>query len=372
MQAALVTLALLALAPKADTRMIDVGGHKLRVRVMGTTSPTVVLEAGFWSTLESWSDVMPQIAKFARVVAYDRAGLGGSELGPEPRSYKQVAEELHTMLQRGGFSPPYVLVGHSMGGAHIRAFAALYKDEVAGLVFVDPFVENAFRDEKIRKLNAEQDKNMQSAPPGVRAEWRFISADSDKDSKELRSFGKPPDMPTMLLLARRDRPPNWIKLALEQYGPWIADATDAGLVVVSDSGHYIQRDAPEQVIAAIRRVVFPSADNILLKVLREQGVDAAIARYRELRKQYPPEYLPEPLLNRLGYVELRAKHLKEAIALFKLNVEMHPKGYNTYDSLAEAYLANGDHDAAYKNYRKSLELNPDNANATQMLEKIKR
>src|SRR5215831_5828939 len=107
MQATLATLVLLALAPKADTRMIDVGGHKLRV--------------------------MPEIAKFARVVAYDRAGLGGSELGPEPRSYKQIADELHTMLQRGGFSPPYVLVGHSMGGAHIRAFAHFYKDEVAGL-----------------------------------------------------------------------------------------------------------------------------------------------------------------------------------------------------------------------------------------------
>src|SRR6516165_10865752 len=128
MTGTLATLVLLALTPKVDTRMIDVGGHKLRVRVMGTASPTVVLEAGFGSTIESWLDVMPPIARFARVVAYDRAGLGGSELGPEPRSYKQIAEELHTMLQRGGFSPPYVLVGHSMGGAHIRAFAHFYKD----------------------------------------------------------------------------------------------------------------------------------------------------------------------------------------------------------------------------------------------------
>src|SRR5262245_44176596 len=141
MTGTLATLLLLAVGPKTDTRMIDVGGHKLRVRVMGTASPTVVLEAGFDSTLESWSDVLPQIARFASVVSYDRAGLGGSEAGPEPRSYKQIADELHTMLQRGGFAPPYVLVGHSMGGALVRAFAYQYKNDVAGLVFVDPFCE---------------------------------------------------------------------------------------------------------------------------------------------------------------------------------------------------------------------------------------
>jgi hypothetical protein len=365
-------LLLLAALARPETKMIDVGGHKLRARIMGASGPTVVLEAGFPATSDDWVDVMPEIAKFARVVAYDRAGLGGSEAGPEPRSFTQCAKELHTMLEHAGFTPPYVLVGHSMGGPYIRAFAHEYKSEIAGLVFVDPFAANPFRDAKLRKkIHDDMDPQMKAAPPGQQAEWRFQSAEIDKDSPMLRSYGAPPDVPMVLLVAGRNRPPGWVKWVLDEYGPWIAGATEGNLVVSSESTHYIQRDEPQVVLSAIRRVVFPSAENILGKVAREQGAQAAITRYRELKKRYPAEYLPEPLLNRLGYVQMAAKDLDGAIALFKLNVEMFPRGFNTYDSLAEAYMTNGDRVLAVKNYRKSLQLNPENVNATKRLEKLK-
>ena len=82
------------------------------------------------------------------------------------------------------------------------------------------------------------------------------------------------------------------------------------------------------------------------------------------------EYFSERILNTLGYEQLRAKHIPEAIALFQLNVEVYPKAFNTYDSLAEAYAAKGDREAAIKNYRKSLSLNPDNTNAVESLKKL--
>ena len=365
-------LLLLAALARPETKMLDAGGHKLRARIMGASGPTVVLEAGFPGTSDDWTDVMPEIAKFARVVAYDRAGLGGSEAGPEPRSLTQCAKELHAMLEHAGFAPPYILVGHSMGGPYVRAFAHEYKDEVAGIVFVDPFVANPFRDAKLRtKTQTDLAGVMKAAPPGQQAEWRFQSAEIEKDSPMLRSYGAPPDVPTMLLVAGRNRPEGWVKFVLDEYGPWIAKDTEAGLVVTPESTHYIQRDEPALVVSAIRRVVFPSAENIVGKIAREQGVEAAIARYRELKKKYPAEYLPEQLLNRLGYVRLAAKDVEGALALFKLNVEMFPRGWNTYDSLAEAYMNHGDRELAIKHYKKSLQLNPDNVNATKMLEKLK-
>jgi tetratricopeptide (TPR) repeat protein len=101
------------------------------------------------------------------------------------------------------------------------------------------------------------------------------------------------------------------------------------------------------------------------------NVAAGIARYRQLKKEQPQDYdFSEKELNALGYQLLNAGRMSEAIEIFKLNVEMYPRGYNAYDSLAESYMKNGDKELAIQNYKKSLELNPHNANATAMLKKL--
>ena len=356
-----------------QTRYVDIGGYKLRMQVAGSGNPTVVLEAGSSESLGAWSDVFSEIARFTRVVAYDRAGLGTSEIGPEPRSFTRYATELHTMLHRADISPPYVLVGQSMGAANLRAFAHLFQDEVAGLVFVDPFNEQIFRSISAKEKEeaiAREDAQAAKRSAGQQAEWRLSKGEALKDFPELRSFGKPPDVPMMLLIAGRDRPPHWVKSVLDEYGTWIAEASEGGLVVDPESRHHIQQDNPALVISAVRRVVFPSVQNALNRTIKEKGVDAAIALYRQMKQRYPVEYFNEVTLNTLGYQQLQAQHVPEAIALFTLNVEMYPNGFNTYDSLAEGYLMRGDREAAIKNYRKSLALNSKNTNALSMLKKL--
>jgi pimeloyl-ACP methyl ester carboxylesterase len=81
--------------------------------------------------------VQSAVAATTRVCAYDRAGLGWSDPGPTPRDARQVVHELHTLLDRAAIAPPYVLVGHSIGGMYVRVYAAQYPNEVAGLVLVD-------------------------------------------------------------------------------------------------------------------------------------------------------------------------------------------------------------------------------------------
>lgn len=356
-----------------QTQYVDVGGYKLTLQVAGTGTPTVVLDYGLGGSIETWSDVFPEVARFTRVVAYDRAGYGKSEPGPEPRSQTQIATELHTLLHRANIAPPYVLIGHSLGGADIRAFAHLFKDEVAGLVFVDPFNENIFAsasEQERATAQAQQEAALKDAPAAVQAEWKFMKSENQNNFPQLRAFGAPPDVPMMVLVAGRDRPPRWVKSVLAVYGTWITEATEGGLVVNPDSGHAIQRDDPALVINAIRRVVFPSVHNAMARAIKEQGVDAAITLYRRMKQRYPAEFFRENTLNTLGYQQLGGHHIPEAIALFKLNVEMYPAGFNTYDSLAEAYMVQGDRAAAIANYRKSLALNPDNTNAVQMLKKL--
>ena len=118
-------------------RMVDIGGYKLHLHCTGEGSPTVVLEAGNGAMSANWAWVQPEIAKTTRVCSYDRAGSAWSESGPEPRDGRHIAQELHTLLAKGGVGGPLVLVGHSFGGLYVRQYAALFPGEVAGLVLVD-------------------------------------------------------------------------------------------------------------------------------------------------------------------------------------------------------------------------------------------
>jgi pimeloyl-ACP methyl ester carboxylesterase len=122
----------------APGRLVDIGGFRLHLLAAGQGSPTVVLDAALAGSCVSWSLVQPEVATFTRVCAYDRAGFGWSDPGPLPRTAARIARELRTLLARAGERPPFVLVGHSFGGVVMRVFAHDFRDDVAGLVLVDP------------------------------------------------------------------------------------------------------------------------------------------------------------------------------------------------------------------------------------------
>ena len=113
------------------------------------------------------------------------------------------------------------------------------------------------------------------------------------------------------------------------------------------------------------------AANIIEKIIEEEGIEAGLKRYQELRDENRGEYIfKEELMNRLGYRYLGNNKLPEAIAIFQLNVKENPDSFNVYDSLGEAFMKSGNTPMAMKNYEKSLELNPDNENGKKMLEKL--
>ena len=125
--------------------LVDIGGYRLKIFCVGAGSPTVVLESGLGDISVEWQPVQSVIAHFARICAYDRAGYGGSDAGPMPRTSATIAKELHTVLQRAGEKPPFVLVGHSFGGYNVRVFNGKYSNEVAGLVLVDSVQEDEYK-----------------------------------------------------------------------------------------------------------------------------------------------------------------------------------------------------------------------------------
>jgi pimeloyl-ACP methyl ester carboxylesterase len=124
-------------------QMVDVGGRSLYLECTGSGSPTVVLQAGLGEASASWARIAPDVAKATRVCAYDRAGHGRSdEAGPQDGI--ALAGDLHALLAGAGVAGPYVLVGHSSGGAYVRVFAERHPDEVAGMVLLDSQPADAF------------------------------------------------------------------------------------------------------------------------------------------------------------------------------------------------------------------------------------
>ncbi len=118
-------------------RLVSVGEHRLHISCSGEGAPTVVFESGLANMSTDWANIQPQVSASTRACAYDRAGIGWSDDGPQPRDPRHVAEELHTLLANAGESAPYVLVGQSFGGLYVRMFADLYPEETAGMVLVD-------------------------------------------------------------------------------------------------------------------------------------------------------------------------------------------------------------------------------------------
>ena len=92
-------------------QMVDVGGYRLHIHCTGEGSPTVVIESGWGEMSASWAWVQPEVAKTTRVCTYDRAGMGWSESSPNPRTAREYAKELHTLLEKANVPGPYVLVG---------------------------------------------------------------------------------------------------------------------------------------------------------------------------------------------------------------------------------------------------------------------
>src|SRR5690606_33387006 len=122
--------------------LVDAGGFRLHLDCDGAGSPPVVVEAGLGDYSLGWRDLQPQIAQRTRICTYDRAGTGWSEPDRRAPTSQRVVRNLRVVLENARVEGPYVLVGHSAGGAYVRAFAARHPEDVAGIVLIDSAHEN--------------------------------------------------------------------------------------------------------------------------------------------------------------------------------------------------------------------------------------
>ena len=117
--------------------LIDVGGYRMHLHALGEGGPTVVLDSALAGSSLSWSEIQPEVARFTKVLSYDRAGFGWSDASPHPRTLHHMTLELYELLSKANVEGPFVLVGHSYGGWMAQLLASRRPDLVAGLVLVD-------------------------------------------------------------------------------------------------------------------------------------------------------------------------------------------------------------------------------------------
>lgn len=247
--AALSALALFLPSRSQTFTLVIVDGQTTRMLIAGSGHATVVFENGYATPLETWGRVQPEVSTFARTVSYDRAGFGLSERGPSPRDGRRIAVELHGALQRASVRPPYILVGHSLGGLYARIFAGMYPDEVAGMVLVDPMHET-------EALEGSSMLPELSSLPVTAAQAR-ASVTPDAIPVSLISAMGPTHVPFTTRTMRASRAKRRAERLADSLAneTWLRGVPGGRFIVTHRNGHNIPQEEPELVIRAIREVV---------------------------------------------------------------------------------------------------------------------
>lgn len=302
-------------------RLVDIGGWRLHLNCTGESragQPTVILEAGLGDFSVEWSLVQPGVSNFARVCSYDRAGDGWSELGPHPRTFRQIVYELHTLLQLAGEQPPYLMVGHSYGGWLVRLYQATYPSEVSGMVLVEAGASDPWRLMPDGKLVRSSELNkgamvpaiktsnplkLDDIPPPALRQMRegiaFLSKNPNQpprdklppDARHMRSWALgqlghvlaavnpfeneelaglrvvrtkqdfPLDAMPLVVITRgisEEEGPDNKKLEAEHredHADMARMSRNGKLLIALRSGHHVQLDEPELVVTAIQKVI---------------------------------------------------------------------------------------------------------------------
>jgi pimeloyl-ACP methyl ester carboxylesterase len=249
----------------------------LAYSLAGSGSPAVVLQSGLGDGKDVWGPVYARIARTTTVIAFDRPGYGGSAATSGPRDPCTIASEQRALLRAVGLHPPYVLVGHSLGGLYQFVYAKLYPEEVAGLVLLDPTHPRLW--EQMQK----QAKT--TAAVLARMRWTFNRVmqrefHDQATCLDRLNLVRPLHCPVRILVRTRfdffDRTQQGAieRMAHALENDWRRLTGASRLERVSGAGHYLQLDRPELVAQAVRAMVIEVSSSVKLGRGSDRSADA--------------------------------------------------------------------------------------------------
>ncbi len=373
------------------TGYLEVPDGKLYYEVAGEGDWIVLVHDGNLHSV-TWDEQFPVFSKNYKAVRYDRRGYGKSTYPEKP--YSNI-EDLADVFRQLNIEKA-TLMGMSAGGELVIDFTLEHPDKVTGLVLVGAVVSGLGYSEHMITRGGNLNLKILSDPAKVAAYFclqdPYTFYEGNKEAKKrgyeyltnnLQNYKF--DKFTFLKGPVRPALPNLKEIkvpALIIVGEYDipdchahAGAIEVGIagskrVIINKAGHIVPLEQPaifnDLVLTFLREEKF-------FEILGQKGVSEAVDAFQEARKRNDHSlYFSEQKLNQAAYGYLQDGRVKEAIELFKLNVTAYPASWNTYDSLAEAYLADGNKELAILYYEKSLELNPENANAVSQLKNLRK
>jgi pimeloyl-ACP methyl ester carboxylesterase len=360
--------------------LVDVGGYRLHFHILRGRGVPILFDAGGGDDATVWDSLLHPIAGItgAPLITYDRAGFGKSEIDANERDIdkhgiRNGVEGLAAGLRQLGYGGNIVLVAHSYGGLYATLYASRNPTLVKAAVLVDASTACWFNDAFLSNFSNERKKEdtvkAKAANPGM----YYQSANLPKTVAIMRSVTFPPTIPVIDLVS--EHPPfsdsgdivRW-KNCHTQFA---AAQPNRESITAYGSTHYIFKDNPPLVIQAIAKAYAGAVGEPRASAIAERDLAYALVAVNEMKRQQTAHQHSEDDLNGWGYTFLHQGQKKEAIEVFELNAALHPESANVFDSLAEAYAADGQTTLAIKNYEHSLELNPGNVNAASHLKALR-
>jgi pimeloyl-ACP methyl ester carboxylesterase len=266
----IVALALLSLVASTgcstltaipDKRLSDVGGYPIEFATAGTGRPVIVfISGGGPSEMDKWGGIYQDAKTLSAVFAYNRFGDGRSASVDEPQTGSRIVSTLHDLLRSAGLTPPYLLVGHSLGGLYADLFARSHPEEVSGVVLVDSthpdqaaILRGEYQGVVARAFNSAILKLFSLVNPTKYSEIATL----EETVEEYKKAGPFPDVPLIVITAGKQPPlsPEGIQKVSGFQRSLAAMSPQGRQVIAERSGHIVQRDQPEIIIQAIHEVV---------------------------------------------------------------------------------------------------------------------
>jgi 3-oxoadipate enol-lactonase len=370
---------------------IDVKDGKLYYEMNGQGNETIVFIHDGLVHGVVWDNQFSAFASKFRVVRYDRRGYGRS---PKPeKSYSNI-EDLYQVITFLKIDKA-ILIGMSAGGGLAIDFTLQHPEKVTSLIVVGAVVSGfGYSDHMVTRgghlttadyANPERlleylvkEDPYETAPQNTEIKeklWNLMQKYPQNTDFNKNSLAEPPErpaigilneikIPTLIVAGEFDIPDVFVHAGAIESGIPLAQR-----VIIPNAGHLVPLEQPDLFNQQVLNFLNGSE---FFQILNTRGVTEAVAMFKEKRKE-DSKWTPfsEARMNILGYQKLQGGKTEEAIELFKLNVLAFPESANSYDSLGEAYMKNGDRELAIQNYNKSLELNPNNTNAAEMLKRLK-
>ena len=257
---------LLSCNSKAQERMVSFDEYQIHINETGKGKPAVIIEAGLGSGYDAYDTLQTALSLHTKVVSYDRPGLGESGKSPNPRTLPNYVNELRLLLEKEDIDPPYILVGHSLGGLIVRFYAHMYPVEVAGLVLIDCIPEGWFSylmsthsKEEIERLNRVIDPDLNNSTGVTQDEWREFQ----NNCELIKGIRLSEDIPIRVITAvQYGEAQKALGYHHEDMQVWaqmqansMSNSTNAKQIITEKSGHSVQETEPELIIDAIIELI---------------------------------------------------------------------------------------------------------------------